>query len=91
MDDLNIRGALRQYIGEELLEDEAPVEDDENLLADGMVSSLGMIRLVGFIEETYGVTVPPDDFTIENFRTIETLDNYLSARVDNRTPASDNA
>ena len=79
---LNIREALRQYVSEELLEEEAPVEDDENLLADGMVDSLGMLRLVAFIEESYGVRVPPQDFTIENFRTIETLDTYLSRKVN---------
>ena len=81
---MNIREALRQYISEELLEEEeAPVEDDENLLADGMVDSLGMLRLVAFIEESYEISVPPQDFTIENFRTIETLDNYLSSKVVN--------
>ena len=79
---MNIREALRQYVSEELLEEEAPVEDDENLLADGMVDSLGMLRLVAFIEESCGIRVPPQDFTIENFRTIETLDAYLSHNVD---------
>ena len=79
---MNIRDAVRQYICEELLDDELPVEDDESLLADGMVSSLGMLRLVAFIDESYGITVPPEDFTIENFRTIKTLDAYLSGKFD---------
>jgi acyl carrier protein len=79
---LSIRETLRRYISEELLEDDAPVDDDENLLADGMVDSLGMLRLVGFIEESYGFRVPPDAFTIEHFRTIATLDAYLSRAMN---------
>lgn len=81
---MNIREALRQYISDELLDEEAPVEDDENLLADGMVDSLGMVRLVAFIEESCGIRVPPEDFIIENFRTIETLDTYLCREVDHQ-------
>ena len=75
---MTIKENLRQYIADELLEDDAPLEDEENLLADGMVDSLGMIRLVAHIEETYGYRVPPQDFTIENFRTLATLDSYLT-------------
>ena len=78
---MELREALREYIAEELLDDDAPVADDDNLLADGMVSSLGMLRLVGFIEASWGVTVPPEDFTIEHFRTVAALDSYLTARL----------
>ena len=88
---MSIKDALRQYIGEELLEDETPVADDENLLADGMVSSLGMLRLVAFIEASYGIQVPPGDFTIENFRTLEALDTYLSGKVEQQAVVSGDA
>lgn len=78
---MSIRETLRRYISEELLEDDMPLDDDENLLADGMVDSLGMLRLVGFIEESYGFRVPPDAFTIEHFRTIGTLHAYLASAM----------
>lgn len=74
---MEIREVIREYISKELLEDDEPLGDDENLLADGMVDSLGMLRLVAFIEESHGIRVPPEDFTIENFRTIDALDDYL--------------
>lgn len=85
---MSIRETLRRYITDELLEDDVPVDDDENLLADGMVDSLGMLRLVGFIEESYGFRVPPDAFTIEHFRTIATLDAYLSRAMNSPAPES---
>jgi acyl carrier protein len=75
---LQLKEAIRTYIGEELLEDDAPIGDDENLLADGMVDSIGMLRLIGFIEASYGVQVPLEDITIENFRSIEALSGYLT-------------
>ncbi len=71
---------LLDYIRDELLDDAEDIAADDNLLADGMVDSLGMLRLMDFIERTFALTVPPEDFTIENFRTIEILEKYLRAR-----------
>ncbi|NNF17647.1 MAG: acyl carrier protein [Gammaproteobacteria bacterium] len=75
------KAAIKTFIADELLEDEMPVEDDENLLADGMVDSLGMLRLVGFIEESFGIRVPPEDFIIDNFRTLNLLHSYLTRKL----------
>ena len=82
VDELKIADELCRYVSEELLEDDEPVAADENLLADGMVNSMGMLRLVAFIDDTWDIRVPPEDFTIENFRTIAAIDAYLSARLD---------
>ena len=78
---MSIRDVIRQYIDEELLEEEGTLDDDENLLTDGMVDSMGMLRLVAFIDETWDIVVPPEDFTIENFRTIADLDKYLAGKL----------
>ena len=71
---------LLEFIRTELLDDMDDIETDENLLADGMVDSLGMVRMMGFIEQSFGVIVPPEDMTIQNFRTVERVVAYLSER-----------
>lgn len=75
---MEIRSRLTEFICADLLDGEDTLEPDENLLADGMIDSLGMLRLVAFIEEAFDVSVPPEDFTIENFRSVEVLDAYLT-------------
>ncbi len=75
-----MQGTIERYICEELLEDDEPLQGDENLLADGMVDSLGMLRLVSFIDETFGIEIPPEDFVLENFRTLNQLMIYLGKR-----------
>ena len=72
----DIREQLLQFVSEELLGGDA-IESDESLLADGMIDSLGMMRLVAFVQETSGITVPPQDLTIENFRTIDAISDYI--------------
>ena len=77
---MDIKAKLTEYISTELLTPETMVDDDEMLLNDGVVDSLGMIRLVGFIEESFATDIPPEHLTIENFRSINTISAYL-ARV----------
>lgn len=77
---MNLQEMLLTFIREELLDSDEPLDADENLLADGMIDSLGMMRLVAFIEAEQGVKVPPQDFTIENFRTVAHIERYLGAR-----------
>lgn len=70
---------LRTFIQTDLLnlgEDDALL-DDQELLVDGMVDSLGMIRLLAFIKETYQYNVPPEDFLIENFSSLDAIVSYL--------------
>jgi len=45
------------------------LSDDDDLLTSGLVDSLGMMSLVAFIEEQFGVAVPPEDVTLETFST----------------------
>ncbi len=70
---------LQQYIQDELL-DGREISDDENLLLGGLIDSMGVMRLVAFVEEAFQVSVPPEDLTIENFMTIETMIRYLEGR-----------
>jgi acyl carrier protein len=76
-----LKEQLIRFVSDELLSGTAEVRGDEDLLADGLVDSLGMVRLVGYLEAQLGMTVPPVDFTIENFRSIDTVVAYARRRV----------
>jgi acyl carrier protein len=73
---------LVRYVSQELLDGSsgANLQADDNLLTSGLIDSLGIIRLVNFIEDAFDVDVRPEDITIENFRTINVIAEYLEAR-----------
>ena len=77
-----IASVLAQYVAEEILADGTLVELDENLLSDGLVDSLGMLRLVGFIEASFEIKIAPDQFTIVNFRDLNVISRYVARLVD---------
>lgn len=74
---MDVTATLLKFIQTELLNDLTTLNADDNLLADGMVSSIGMLRLVTFIEESYSIKIPFEDLIIENFRTTGIISSYL--------------
>lgn len=81
--EVDIALILKTFIVEELLSGEVELDNDDNLLADGMVDSLGMLRLVSHIEAELNIKIPHSDLVIETFRTIETITHYLEQRLAN--------
>ncbi|MBC8229641.1 acyl carrier protein [bacterium] len=82
-----MKDILKQFIEQELLLSDGSnvsINEDDNLLADGKVDSLGIMRLVAFIEEQFGINIPYEDVTIENFQTIMAIVDYLEKRGKER-------
>lgn len=64
-------------VNEILIGDDTPIDPDDELLVDGVIDSLGVTRVMGFVSREYGIQVPPQDITIENFGTIAALASYV--------------
>lgn len=59
--------------------------DDDDIFALGFVNSLFAIELVVFLEKTFGIKIPNEELTLDNFRTVRTM----AAVVDRqRVPAA---
>ena len=77
------RDRLRDFIVAELLPPgfDGTLEDDDELFADGLVDSVGVVRLVLYIEESFRLEVPPEDVTLEAFGSVRCLVSYLDERA----------
>ncbi len=73
--------SLQHFISKDLLNVAELVQPDEALLDGGLVDSLGVIRLVEFIESSFQCSIPPEDFTIENFGTIDAIASYVGNKL----------
>jgi acyl carrier protein len=56
------------------------VADDDSLTAAGVLDSLGIFRLVTFLEETFAVGVSDEEITSENFQSINAIQEFVSAK-----------
>ena len=59
----------------------AEVKDDDSLLKNNVIDSLGVFRLIAFLEETFPLTVEDTDMVPENFQTLNDIDNFVSGKL----------
>lgn len=79
---MNIETTIREFILKELLYEEEGVTlgDDESLFSRRVIDSVGLLRLVGFLEETYGVEILANDLAPENLETIRRIADLVRAK-----------
>ncbi len=67
------------YIENELIAEEMEdnLEASDDLLGSAILDSMGMIKLITFIEGEFKVKVLPDEMIIENFMTVDHICNFL--------------
>lgn len=66
---------LIRYLHDELnIEDEVDAETE--LFSTGILDSVAMMNIIGFVEEKAGVEVRPADVTLENFDTVQRIVDY---------------
>ena len=78
---MRLQDILHDFIVTEL-GPEAAVGPDDNLLTDGVIDSMGVVRLLAFIDERFGYAVPVEDVTVDHLGTIRALATFLESRVD---------
>ena len=73
---MSVSADIEQFILSELTQGRGITEIDpqENLLSKGIVDSHGVMELVGFLEERYGITVGDEDLSPENFESVASIE-----------------
>ena len=78
---MTVQRDIRQFIGEELKRDVKGVTDEESLLEAGILDSVGVLQVVGFIEQQYGIAVTDDEMMPENFETLAAIAAFVERRL----------
>lgn len=66
---------LIRYIRDELnIEDDLDAETE--LFSTGILDSVAMMNIIGFVEEKAGIEVRPADVTLDNFDTCQRIVDY---------------
>jgi acyl carrier protein len=78
-DDRTVRDAVAQYIRENFLyaRPDYVLRDDTRLLDDGVVDSMGAVELVAFLQDNFGIAIPDDEITEDNFGSIAAIAAFV--------------
>ena len=80
MDD--IREKLVQFFEENfMVELDDNFSDDDSFLENGILDSTGVLELVTFLEETFGIKVEDEELIPENLDSLNNLKQYIESKV----------
>lgn len=74
---MSTHSILSDYIQKEFIRGRREVQSSEDLLSSGVLNSLGILKLVSFVEERFDIRIPDEDVVFENFQSIDALSTYL--------------
>ena len=74
---------VRAFIIENFLfEENDGLKEDTSFLENGIIDSTGVLELVMFIEETYGISVDDDEIVPENLDSISNITTYIQRKQE---------
>jgi acyl carrier protein len=84
---MSVSAEIEQFILSELTQGRGITEIDpsENLLSKGIVDSHGVMELVGFLEERYGIAVGDEDLSPENFESVASIEAFVARKRNGQT------
>jgi acyl carrier protein len=76
---MDIETKIRNFISKNLLysDNGFSYSDDSSFLEEGIIDSIGVLELVGFVEENYHIPVKDQDVTPDNFDTVNRLADFI--------------
>jgi acyl carrier protein len=81
------KAKIREFIVEEFMPDMSAdeLDDDFDLQTGGAVDSLGLLKLVAWLESEFGVSVDESELGPDSLRTVDAIKEFVDER---REPAN---
>jgi acyl carrier protein len=77
------RQKLRRYVLENFLftADDSALADDDSFLEKGIVDSTGIMEVILFIEEEFGLSVADEEMTPDNLDSVDNLVVFVQKKL----------
>lgn len=76
----DMKEKIRTYIYENILNEETEITDDTTLYTSGLITSMGHLKLVNYLERTFDVSIPMNELTMDNFDTVNLITQFIQDR-----------
>ena len=71
---------VRGFITDNFILDGDDLAGDASLTQQGVLDSMGVLELIMFVEERFGVKIPDEDTLPENLDSVDRIVLYVAAR-----------
>jgi acyl carrier protein len=83
---MTIVDAVREFVATELVKDPTiEMPEERPLIGHGLINSLGIMRLIGFLRDRFDLRFDDDDYKLENFETLGAIRRLIERRTETAT------
>lgn len=77
-----VADSIQRFIANELGVDSIrPLEPETDLIEQRIIDSLAILRLVSFLESSFGITVLDEDIVPDNFQSLNSLAKFVELKT----------
>ena len=70
---------IRNFILSNLIKktEHTKITDNDNIIKEGIIDSLGLMKLINYIEDNFPIKLDDEDLTPDNFESIEIIASFI--------------
>lgn len=78
-----VKTELRKFVVENFMfgQENQDFSDEASMLENGLIDSTGVLELVAFVEEKYGISVADEELVPTNFDSVDNLAEYVRKKM----------
>ena len=76
----NHQTIITDFIVQELAPGRNNIPPTLSLLNNGVIDSIGLLRLMAFLENSFNISVDPSDVDLSNFETISSICQFVKSK-----------
>ncbi len=75
---IDIKNKIREYILESTFDDVKKITDETLIFEEGVLDSMGLLFLIEFLDENFGVKVSDEELNPKNFESINNIVSFVN-------------
>lgn len=80
---MEFKKEIKEFVIENFLfGDGEMLKEDTDFFKKGIIDSTGILELICFLEESFDITIEDDDITQKNFSSVNSVNNYLTKKIN---------
>ncbi|HKK09080.1 MAG TPA: acyl carrier protein [Gemmatimonadota bacterium] len=86
----SIRRRIAAYVVDNFLymRPDLDLEPETSLLDTGILDSMGVVEVVEFLSDEFGMSVPGEEITRSNFGSVEAMAEYVEGKIEEARDAA---
>ncbi len=73
---------IRNFIAQTTFNDVDLIKDDVLIFEEGLFDSMGLLALINYLEEEFGVVTDDTELQEENFGSVERISNFVARKLN---------